>query len=147
MSVMFKRTAKAYREDVFDMPYRVYLKDGSQQYNVKVAPDKDISDYCCGLELSGMEFHYIPDTQEVLYIISRMRNPRYRDGHVPSLDGVCSVWVTPDGEVWVRIGLARIQIYNPRFRELTDSERSEWRDHYVEWIESHLIEAETSFPT
>lgn len=144
--IKFKRTAKAYRGDVFDMPYRVYLKDGSQQYNVKVAPHKDISDYCFGLELSGMEFHYIPDTKEVLYIITRMRNSCYSGGHVPSLDGVCSVWVTPYGELWVRIGLARIQAYNTRFLELSESERSEWQDHLVEWI-ARLIEAETSFPT
>ena len=146
MPIEFKRTAKAYREP-HGRPRREYLEDGSQQYNILVADRSDILNYCCGLELSGCSFYYIPDTREVLYIISRMRNPRYSGGHEPKMDSLCDVCKAESGNVFVRIGLARINVYGSDHTVMSESERSEWRDYVVSWIEDHLIKAETSFPT
>jgi hypothetical protein len=145
MPVEHKRTAKAYRES-HGKAYREHLEDGSQQYNILVQNNKDISDYCCALELSGCSFYYIPDTKEVLYIISRMRNPRYNGGHEPERDSVCDVWKAENGHVFVRIGLARINVYGSDHAKLTESERDWWREYIIEWIEEKLIQAESEFP-
>jgi hypothetical protein len=138
MSLQFKRTVKAYREDG-GKTAREYLEDGSEQYNIKVGDNKDISNYCCALELSGCSFYYIPDTREVLYIISRMRNPRYSGGHTPEMESICDVWKADNGHIYVRIGLSRINVYGSDHTLMSDSERQDWRDYVVSWIEDYLI--------
>lgn len=145
MGIEHKRVAKAHREP-HGLAYRTYLEDGSQQYNILVADRKDIRDYCCALELSCCSFYYIPDAMEVRYAITRMRNPRYSGGHEPERDSVCDVWKAENGHIFVRIGLARINVYGSDHAKLTESERDWWREYVFEWIEDKLIEAESNFP-
>lgn len=146
MPIEHKRIAKVYREP-HGLPYRTHLEDGSQQYNILVADKKDIRDYCCALELSCCSFYYIPDATEVKYAISRMRNPRYSGGHEPERNSVCDVWKAENGHVFVRVGLATINVYGSDYAKLTESERDWWREYVFEWVEEKLIQAESEFPT
>lgn len=143
--IQYKRTLIAYKDD-YQLPEgtnpktgRLTLPSGEVVYHMKIQDRRGVSAYACALELSGCSFYYIPEPMEVLYILSRIRSPRYQGGHEPRMDGICDVWRADNGHIYVRIGLSRISVLGSDHNIMSDGDRREWRDYLVSWIEDHLI--------
>lgn len=132
-------------------------EDGSATHYVKV---RDVvNNDACGFELTAAEFHYIPEPEEILYIIARMRGRGLVEGYAPSwnkdesLNPYFDVYmdkphsITQRGNCIIRCKYGSIYAIGQQYDSLTYTEREQQREYVLQWIEemSDRFEEEEQF--